>query len=775
MQKKIKFKTIEDIAIQYIINTNQKGNEFENTMNTIQDPKISIKGITTIGGSFYCHSNKFYENGNNYIFFRKIPPKTLSEDELITFNTETEESSSKTTIYNSNTVIKITHTKIFVKNCKNLKYSKKLYFPLKYDLVYDCLSELYLPLITNLDDLNNLKNYVIDTKKKIEYFVNHESIYEKNTNLIENFLNSQIMKKIDEFLEEEKCCEIIEFTLILFILHLMFGAKIQYTECINDEDMEAIYGEICFVLHKMLENIMLKLLFNENYNANNNNMNNNINNKKNQSNSISFESVCSRYVKDYFKGVEKSQNKIIYDLNTNMGIIFQRLYNAINILIINFMKAKITTNNIDNPDEIEKYFLSILDYQKSDNNEILINENEDDDINNENNNNNNNNINNDINNYNINNDNNNINNDNNNNRINEKVKLEKEFYDQLECFKMMFCFLTQKELKDIKDINSINSSTNNIINNNKIININEEEIDTNKNNVLDYKTKTPCKNETFTNFNEIVDPIWDNDTNPPNTTPNRKNVGNNNNNSKTMKSYYLNSVKGSKTNNNTPQIISARTTDNNASPSFYQQLKYYFNLYYSNFLQLLEKNKVKPPFLPEMDTKKYKYTLVLDLDETLVHYIEEENSAYVQVRPYADYFLKELSKHFEIVLFTAAEEDYTDIVLKELNKNKYITHILCRKYTELNNGSYIKDLSKLGRDLSKVCIVDNNKDNFSLQPENGLFISSYFGEQNDNELYLLCQDLMKIIEIQPDDIRVVIKQIDIAMQNRYADNMYVLQ
>ena len=221
--------------------------------------------------------------------------------------------------------------------------------------------------------------------------------------------------------------------------------------------------------------------------------------------------------------------------------------------------------------------------------------------------------------------------------------------------------------------------------------------------------------------------------------------------------------------------MSERNTDTNTSSSFYQQLKYYFNLYYNNFLQILERNKVKPPFLPPMDTQKYKYTLVLDLDETLVHYIEEENSAYVQVRPYADYFLKELSKHFEIVLFTAAEEDYTDIVLKELNKNKYITHILCRKYTELNNGSYIKDLSKLGRDLSKVCIVDNNKDNFSLQPENGLFISSYFGEQNDNELYLLCQDLMKIIEIQPDDIRVVIKQIDITMQNRYAENMYVIQ
>ena len=226
-------------------------------------------------------------------------------------------------------------------------------------------------------------------------------------------------------------------------------------------------------------------------------------------------------------------------------------------------------------------------------------------------------------------------------------------------------------------------------------------------------------------------------------------------------------------NNLTNPLITEKLSDINTS--FYYQLKYCFNIYFNNFLLLLEKNKVKPTFLPKLDTKRYKYTLVLDLDETLVHYIEEENSAYVQVRPYADYFLKELSKFFEIVLFTAAEEDYTDIVLKELNKNKYITHILCRKYTELNNGSYIKDLSKLGRDLSKVVIVDNNKDNFRLQPENGLYISSYFGEQNDNELYILCGDLMKIIEIQPEDIRPIIKEIDEIMQNRYAENMYDIQ
>ena len=294
-------------------------------------------------------------------------------------------------------------------------------------------------------------------KKKIEYFSSHESIHEKN-NLLENMILSSVStssRKNDEFFEEEKCCEIIEFSLILFVIHLMFGAKIQYTEIINEEDIETIYGEICFVLHKMLENIMLKLLFNENYNKINNNIKND--NKKKQSNSISFESVCSRYVKDYFKGMEKPQNKIINDLNTNLSIIFQRLYNAINILMFNFTRVKIYTKNVDNPDEIESYFLNLLDYNKSENNEINIDENDEEG---------------------------NSNNDNVGIENNKKETLQKEFIDQYECFKFMFYFLTKKDLKN-NDNNSENK---------KDINKNEKF----KKNLLKNRDITPLKNSTYT-------------------------------------------------------------------------------------------------------------------------------------------------------------------------------------------------------------------------------------------------------------------------------------
>ena len=706
MFNKIHLKTIEDIAIQYITTLQPQENINGETINTVEDKKLSIKGATSIGGSFYCRTNKFLDN-ENYIFFRKIPQKNLNEDDASILTSDTEYSSSRNTIHNSSTVIKLTHTKIFVKNCQNLTYNKKLFFPLKYDIVYDCLSGLYIPLITNLEDLNNLRNYMNDTKNRIEYFSLHESIFNQK---IQKGKPLNIMsQKINEFLEEEKCCEIAEFSLILFILHLIMGAKIKHTEFINDEDMESIYGEACFVLDKLRENIMLKLLYNENYN-NENNKNINIidtSSDKKSGNNISFESVCNRYIKEYFKGIKKTQKNIITDLNNNLEIIFQRLYNAINILLLNFTKVKIYTNNVNNPDEIESYFLELLDYNFPQTDEELILQEEENNINNE--------------------------KENKNNQIknNNEIPLQKEFLDQYEVFKEMFYFLTHKEPKKVKTA-----------------------------------IEGEIKNDIFLNPIQDKDKFLFNDKTFSYKDSKKKEEKN-----KKIKGNITNPKKNSSTSkeNKNLELISEKETEEKNS-SFYNKLKYYFNLYFNNFTSLLEKNKVNPPFLPKLDTNLYKYTLVLDLDETLVHYVEEENSAYVQVRPYADYFLKELSQHFEIVLFTAAEEDYTGIVLNELNKNKYITHILCRKYTEFKNGCYIKDLSKLGRDLSKVCIVDNNKDNFSLQPENGLCISSYYGEQNDNELYLLCADLMKIVEIQPDDIRTVIKKIDADMQNRYNEN-----
>ena len=93
------------------------------------------------------------------------------------------------------------------------------------------------------------------------------------------------------------------------------------------------------------------------------------------------------------------------------------------------------------------------------------------------------------------------------------------------------------------------------------------------------------------------------------------------------------------------------------------------------------------------------------MDETLVHW--DENNETLEVRPYAEEFLQIMNKYYELVIFTAAMQDYADWVLDNLDTNKIISYRLYRQHAVRNGAVFIKDMSKLGRDLSKVIIVDN--------------------------------------------------------------------
>lgn len=63
------------------------------------------------------------------------------------------------------------------------------------------------------------------------------------------------------------------------------------------------------------------------------------------------------------------------------------------------------------------------------------------------------------------------------------------------------------------------------------------------------------------------------------------------------------------------------------------------------------------PFLPNIHTCNSQYTLVLDLDETLVHFFYTPSGGTFLVRPFAHEFLKTLAPLYEIVIFTAAMKD----------------------------------------------------------------------------------------------------------------------
>ena len=177
-----------------------------------------------------------------------------------------------------------------------------------------------------------------------------------------------------------------------------------------------------------------------------------------------------------------------------------------------------------------------------------------------------------------------------------------------------------------------------------------------------------------------------------------------------------------------------------------------------------------PPFFPPKDpSDKREYCLVLDLDETLVHFFEDENEAYVKVRLGTENFIRQLSKYCEIAIFTASTKYYADIVIDGLDCKDLIDFRLYRQHTTVINGINVKDLEKLGRDLSKIIIIDNIEDNYQFQKSNGLNICDFEGDENDNELNFLLEDLLKIVSQPGKNVCNELPAVRKNMQKRYTN------
>jgi len=138
-----------------------------------------------------------------------------------------------------------------------------------------------------------------------------------------------------------------------------------------------------------------------------------------------------------------------------------------------------------------------------------------------------------------------------------------------------------------------------------------------------------------------------------------------------------------------------------------------------------------------------------------------------------DYFLQEVSKYYEIVIWTAGLQDYADWVLDQIDPQGFITHRLYRQHTCQMANVYVKDLSKLDRSLSKTIIVDNVAENFQLQPENGIFIRSWFDDMEDTALEELAPLLIEIVRKKVPDIRKALKQFRDQMLRQIAEGVEI--
>ena len=110
------------------------------------------------------------------------------------------------------------------------------------------------------------------------------------------------------------------------------------------------------------------------------------------------------------------------------------------------------------------------------------------------------------------------------------------------------------------------------------------------------------------------------------------------------------------------------------------------------------------------------------------------HQVYVLKRPYVDEFLKKMGKLFECVLFTASLAKYADPVADLLDTSKVFKARLFREACVYYRGNYVKDLSRLGRDLNQVIIIDNSPASYIFHPDNAVACNSWFDDPNDTQL-----------------------------------------
>ena len=137
---------------------------------------------------------------------------------------------------------------------------------------------------------------------------------------------------------------------------------------------------------------------------------------------------------------------------------------------------------------------------------------------------------------------------------------------------------------------------------------------------------------------------------------------------------------------------------------------------------------------------------VFDLDETLVRAGVELETADlvvqlegrklgVKLRPYARECLSEVSSCFEVAVFTASQAIYADQVLDFLDpEGKYIRHRLYRDSCVEVGSLLLKDLRVLPFALKDVVMVDNSLFGYPFQRANGVPVSTWTGEADDEEL-----------------------------------------
>jgi len=163
--------------------------------------------------------------------------------------------------------------------------------------------------------------------------------------------------------------------------------------------------------------------------------------------------------------------------------------------------------------------------------------------------------------------------------------------------------------------------------------------------------------------------------------------------------------------------------------------------------------------LPELPPQAAQFmrTLVLDLDETLVHSEwRRERGWRTFKRPGVDEFLRHISQFYEVVVYTGQLSTYGDPIMERLDPNRYVPYRLYRDATLYEDGKHYRDLKRLNRDLGRVLYISSDIKNCTC-PENAIEIKPWKLESDDTTLLDLMPFLEMIIRSQLPDVRKVVE------------------
>jgi len=144
-------------------------------------------------------------------------------------------------------------------------------------------------------------------------------------------------------------------------------------------------------------------------------------------------------------------------------------------------------------------------------------------------------------------------------------------------------------------------------------------------------------------------------------------------------------------------------------------------------------------------------TLILDLDETLVHSTVKPITHhhlvvdvtidgvpcvfYVIKRPHVDAFLKKVSEWYDVIIFTASMQQYADPPIDQLDSKRLVKQRLFRESCVNKDGNFIKDLTLIKQDLTSTIIIDNSPIAYSHDKDNAVPIDNWLGDNpNDDAL-----------------------------------------